>query len=146
MTESEPSVGEERAARRARGIAMMKQVYGWDIGDVQGDFVEATVDHLFGEVWASGEMSVRERRLLLIGYLLGSGQSDVVGLQLDCAVGIGELSIDELREIVLFMAHYGGWPIAARMNSKVEELSLRQRKAEQAADETIDDAGGHRDS
>lgn len=121
--------------RRERGIAMMKQVYGWDIGDVQGDFVEATVDHLFGEVWASGEMSVRERRLLLIGYLLGSGQDDVVGLQLDCATQIGELSIDELREIVLFMAHYAGWPIAARMNSKVEELSARRRQAT-GADET----------
>lgn len=114
---------------RARGIAMMKKVYGWDIGDVEGDFVELTVDHLFGEVWASGQMSVRERRLLLIGYLLGSGQPDVVGLQLDCAVGIGELSIDELREIVVFMAHYAGWPIAARMNSKVEELAARQRDA-----------------
>ncbi len=113
---------------------MMKRVYGWDIGEVQGDFVEATVDHLFGEVWANGEMSVRERRLLLIGYLLGSGQDDVVGLQLDCAHGIGELSIDELREIVLFMAHYAGWPIAARMNSKVEELSARQRQAEAGED------------
>lgn len=119
--------------RRSRGIAMMKQVYGWDIGDVEGEFVEATVDHLFGEVWANGSMSVRERRLLLIGYLLGSGQSDVVGLQLDRAVDMGELSIDELREMVLFIAHYGGWPVAARMNAEVEELGRRQRDTEGAA-------------
>lgn len=127
MNDADPSPEE----RRARGIAMMKQVYGWDIGDVQGDFVETTVDHLFGEVWANGTMSVRERRLLLIGLLLGSGQNDVVGLQLDCAVGIGELSIDELREIVLFVAHYGGWSVAARMNTKVEELATKQNKAAQ---------------
>jgi 4-carboxymuconolactone decarboxylase len=121
---------------RERGIAMMKQVYGWDIGDVHGDFVEATVDHLFGEIWANGEMSVRERRLLLIGFLLGSGQDDVVGLQLDCATQIGELSIDELRELVLFIAHYGGWPIAARLNAKVEELAARQRHADRASENT----------
>ena len=121
--------------RRARGIEMMKQVYGWDIGEVHGDFVEATVDHLFGEVWADGNLSVRERRLLLIGLLLGSGQSDVVGLQLDCATNIGELSIEELREIVLFIAHYGGWPVAARMNSKVEELAAKQAKAAARAGE-----------
>lgn len=116
---------------RARGLAMMKEVYGWDVGadNVQGDFVEATVDHLFGKIWAEGTMSVRERRLLLIGLLLGSGQSDVVGLQLDCAVGIGELTIDELREIVLLVAHYGGWPVAARMNTKVEELAAKAREA-----------------
>ncbi|HET8930850.1 MAG TPA: carboxymuconolactone decarboxylase family protein [Acidimicrobiales bacterium] len=117
---------DDRPNARERGIAMMKQVYGWDIGDVSGDFVEATVDHLFGDVWANGTMSVRERRLLLIGYLLGSGQHDVVGLQLDCAVDIGELSIEELREIVWFIAHYGGWPIAARMNSQVEDLAAKQ--------------------
>ncbi len=122
--------------RRARGIAMMRQVYGWDIGEVHGDFVEATVDHLFGEIWARGTMSVRDRRLLLVGYLLGSGQPDVVGLQLDAAVDIGELSIEELREIVLFMAHYAGWPVAARLNSKVEELAARQRDAD-------DDTAGH---
>lgn len=109
---------------------MMKRVYGWDIGDVAGDFVEMTVDHLFGEVWANGSMSVRERRLLLIGLLLGSGQPDVVGLQLDCAVDIGELSIDELREIVVFVAHYAGWSVAARMNTKVEELAAKQRRAD----------------
>lgn len=117
---------------RERGVAMMKQVYGWDIGDVAGDFVEMTVDRLFGDVWANGSMSVRERRLLLIGLLLGSGQPDVVGLQLDCAVDIGELSIDELREIVVFVAHYAGWPVAARMNTKVEELAAKQRKADGA--------------
>lgn len=114
--------------RRAKGIAMMREVYGWDISEVHGSFVEVTVDHLFGEVWAEGTMSVRERRLLLIGLLLGSGQDDVVGLQLDCATEIGELSIDELREMVLFVAHYAGWPVAARFNQKVEELAAKQAK------------------
>lgn len=127
---TDPTGDAAAADRRARGIAMMRQVYGWDIGEVHGDFVEATVDHLFGEIWARGTMSVRDRRLLLVGYLLGSGQPDVVGLQLDAAVDIGELSIEELREIVLFMAHYAGWPVAARLNSKVEELAARRRDAD----------------
>lgn len=125
MTEPEPLPED----RRARGLEMMRRVYGWDIGDdVHGAFVESTVDHLFGEIWADGTMSIRERRLLLIGLLLGSGQPDVVGLQLDCAVDIGELSIDELRQIVLFVAHYAGWSVAARMNSKVEELAAQQNR------------------
>lgn len=118
--------------RRARGLAMMREVYGWDISEVHGSFVESTVDHLFGEVWANGSMSVRERRLVLIGMLLGSGQDDVVGLQLDCAHEIGELHIDELRELVLFVAHYAGWPVAARLNQKVEELAAKARRSDEA--------------
>ena len=65
---------------------------------------------------------MRERRLLLLGLLVGSGQDDVVGLQLDCALSIGELTEDELRELVVFLAHYAGWPRAAKFNQNVEEL------------------------
>jgi 4-carboxymuconolactone decarboxylase len=115
--------------RRARGKEMMKEVYGWDIGPVEGSFVELTVDHLFGDIWANGTLSVRERRLLLIGLLVGSGLDDVVGLQLDCATSIGELDESELREMVLFLAHYAGWPRAAKFNQIVEELVARRAKA-----------------
>lgn len=115
--------------RRQRGIEMMKQVYGWNIGEVHGEFVEQTIDHLFGEVWADGKLSVRERRLVLLGLLVGSGQDDVVGLQLDCALTIGEMTEDELRELVVFLAHYAGWPRAAKFNQHVEELSARRAKA-----------------
>jgi 4-carboxymuconolactone decarboxylase len=119
---------------RARGQAMMREVYGWDIGDVQGEFVELTVDHLFGRVWAEGTLSVRERRLVLLGLLIGEGLDDVVGLQLDCALGIGELEPDELRELVVLLAHYAGWPKAAKLNSQVEELVARHRKRADAAE------------
>ena len=129
--------------RRQRGKDMMKQVYGWDIGHVEGDFVELTVDHLFGEVWANGSLSIRERRLLLIGLLVGSGLDDVVGLQLDCATSIGELTEAELREMVVFLAHYAGWPRAAKFNQIVEELSAKAAKtARKAASEAASEDAG----
>lgn len=109
-------------ARRARGIEMMKKVYGWDVSDVSGDFVEQTVDQLFGEIWARETMSVRERRLLLIGLLVGRGLDDVVELQLDAAVRLEELTPDELREIVVFLSYYAGWPHGAKLNQIVETL------------------------
>ncbi|MBS1849030.1 MAG: carboxymuconolactone decarboxylase family protein [Actinobacteria bacterium] len=132
MTHTDPEPDEGPVEdRRRRGIEMMKSVYGWDIGDnVHGEFVELTVDHLFGRIWADGALSVRERRLVLLGLLLGSGQHDVVGLQLDCATSIGELSVDELRELVVFVAHYAGWPVAARLNQKVEQLAAKPAKPE----------------
>ncbi len=116
---------EPDSEQRARGKALMKQVYGWDIDQVAGPFVETTVDHLFGEVWDQGKLSVRDRRLMLIGMAAGSGLEDVAGLQLDAAVRLGELDADDLRTIVVFLAHYAGWPRAAKLNTEVENIISR---------------------
>lgn len=120
--------------RRRRGQEMMKEVYGWDIGDVAGDFVEQTVDHLFGRVWAEGTLSVRERRLVLLGMLAGTGQHDVIGLQVDCALQLGEITPDELRELVVFVAHYAGWPQGAKMNQTVEDCIARHQRSAEGGD------------
>jgi 4-carboxymuconolactone decarboxylase len=116
----------ERDERRERGLEWMRTVYGWDVPTVEGDFVELTVDHLFGEVWAREGLSVRDRRLLLLGLLVGSGGlDDVIGLQLDSALAQGDLSDEDLREIVVFLTHYAGWPKGAKLNSAVEERLAR---------------------
>jgi len=106
----------------------MRTVYGWDLPTVEGDFVELTVDHLFGDVWAREGLSVRDRRLLLLGLLTGAGGlDDVIGLQLDTALAQGDLSGDDLREVVIFLTHYAGWPKGAKLNSQVEErLAARE--------------------
>src|SRR5699024_1963934 len=106
---------------RERGKAQMRAVYGWDI-DPTRPFEVATVDHLFGRVWAEGELSVEQRRLLLIGLAVGTGQLDVAGLQLDAALELGELDADDLRSMITFLAHYAGWPRAAALNSEVERI------------------------
>jgi 4-carboxymuconolactone decarboxylase len=111
--------------KRAKGLEMMKQVYGWDVDDGPGDFFSMTVEHLFGEVWTRDGLTVRERRLLLFGLLVGLGLDDVVGLQLDAALRQGEFEPDELREIVIFLTHYAGWPRGAKLNSQVEEIVAR---------------------
>jgi 4-carboxymuconolactone decarboxylase len=107
--------------RRAAGREQMRQVYGWDIEPTK-PFEVATVDHLFGSVWADGSLPVRDKRLVLIGAAAASGLEDVAGLQIDSALKLGELSVDDVRELVVFLAHYAGWPRAAKLNSIVEEI------------------------
>lgn len=121
MTDQQPG---EQPDRRERGKAMMRDVYGWDF-DPNTTFEHQTVDHLFGDVWAGGDLSVRDRRLVLIGLCAGTGQIDVAALQLDAAVTKGELSPADLRELVVLLAHYAGWPRAAALNSEVEKLIAR---------------------
>jgi 4-carboxymuconolactone decarboxylase len=121
--------------RRQLGLETMGAVYGWEVGDGEGDFFGMTVEHLFAEVWTREGLTFRDRRLLLIGLLVGRGLDDVLGLQLEAALGNGELEPDTLREIVIFLTHYAGWPSGAKMNSQVEELIARVEKARRKAAE-----------
>lgn len=116
----------EPTERRQRGLETMAKVYGWEVRDGPGDFFSMTVEHLFGDVWTREGLSFRDRRLLLIGLLVGQGLDDVLGIQLDAALRNEELDADELREIVILLTHYAGWPRGAKLNQQVETL-LSQR-------------------
>jgi 4-carboxymuconolactone decarboxylase len=105
----------------------MRKVYGWDsVGDGPGDFFGLTVEHLFADIWNREGLSYRDRRLLLIGLLTGLGEHDVTELQVDAGLGNEELSADELREVVIFLTHYAGWPRGAKLNTIVESLIARR--------------------
>ena len=118
----EQSGPESAEARRARGLAAMTQVYGWQMPDMPGDFFAVTADHLFGEIWQRPGLSIEQRRLMLIGALAATGKHDILAIQLDSAYRLGELDKTALREIVIFLAHYLGWPVAATLNTQVEKL------------------------
>lgn len=113
---------------RARGLRKMEEVYGFDMTDGQGDFFRYTADHLFGDIWNRPGLSDRDRRLLLIGLLAGQGAADVLGIQIPAAHAAGDLDEDALREIVVFLSHYAGWPQGARLNSIVEEAIAAARR------------------
>jgi 4-carboxymuconolactone decarboxylase len=112
----------ELTAQRERGLEMMNRVYGWTMPNVPGDFFGLTADHVFGEIWSRPGLTIEQRRLLLIGALAALGKPDVLQIQLDSAHRLGELDDQALREIVIFLAHYLGWPVAAGLNSQVEKL------------------------
>lgn len=113
---------------RARGLRKMEEVYGFDMTDGEGDFFGYTADHLFGDIWQRPGLTDRDRRLLLIGLLAGQGAADVLGIQVPAAHANGELDDDALREIVIFLCHYAGWPAGARLNSIVEETIAKARR------------------
>jgi 4-carboxymuconolactone decarboxylase len=112
---------------RRSGLEKMEQVYGFEMGDMEGDFFRYTVEHLFGDIWQRPGMSDRDRRLLLIGMLCTHGAQDVLSIQIPAAYKAGELDEDQLREIVIMVCHYGGWPVGARLNSLVEETIAKGR-------------------
>jgi 4-carboxymuconolactone decarboxylase len=115
--------------KRRSGLERMEQVYGFDMTDGQGDFFGITADHLFADIWNRPGLTDRDRRLLLIGLLSGTGGADVLGIQVPAAHANGELSDEELREIVIFLCHYAGWPNGARLNSIVEDTIAKAARS-----------------
>jgi 4-carboxymuconolactone decarboxylase len=118
--------------QRQRGLAKMSEVYGWEVQDGPGDFFGITVDHLFAEIWTRPGLSMRDRRLLLIGLLTGQGLHDVAEIQVGAALRNDELTPDELREVAIFLTHYAGWPSGAKLSMLMEKLIGADAKARTA--------------
>ncbi|GAA3512730.1 carboxymuconolactone decarboxylase family protein [Aeromicrobium panaciterrae] len=129
-----PDKFDELPEQRAKGLRKMEQVYGFDMTDGGGDFFAYTADHLFADIWSRPGLTDRDRRLLLIGMLAGQGAADVLGIQVPAAHSAGDLDDAALREIVVFLSHYAGWPQGARLNSIVEETIAKAARAQQEKD------------
>lgn len=108
----------------------MQEVYGFS-GDPEGgpgDFLAYTVDHLFGDVWNRPALDVPARRLLAIGVLAALGQAELCDIQFDAAMANGELTEEQVREVVIHLTHYVGWPLGAQLNNSAERVIGRRRK------------------
>ena len=75
-------------------------------------------------------MSVRDRRIVTLTVLICLGHEATLKLHLGAALRTGQLTEAEIDELVLHVAHYGGWPVAAVASQVVRELRA-ERKARQ---------------
>ena len=128
-------MSEPGADPRAAGMAKMQEVYGFtvDPDDLEGPYVDVTVDHLFGTVWTREALGVRDRRLATIGVIAAQGLPGLLEVQFDAALERGELTEEQLRELVLHLTHYVGWPLSTGMSGAAETIIARRRKAAAAA-------------
>ncbi|MGW0329338.1 carboxymuconolactone decarboxylase family protein [Nocardia sp. NPDC003183] len=120
--------GEAPADVRKRGLAKMAEVYGWEFEDGPGQHFAVTADHLFADIWSRPALTVRERRLLLLGALTAQGNVDVAEIQIGAALRNGELSEEQLREIALFLCHYVGWPAGTKLDGTVGKVIAQERR------------------
>ncbi|MDI2132722.1 carboxymuconolactone decarboxylase family protein [Yinghuangia seranimata] len=92
-----------------------------------------TIDHLFGAVWTRPGLDVPQRRLLTIGVLAAFGKDQLLELQFSSALERGELTPDQLREVIVHLAHYVGWPLTANLGQLVEKLARKHAADAQEA-------------
>jgi len=111
------------AERRKRGLEMINKVYAGDVvtppeGNV---FTDTMLEQLFAEVWSRDVLSIRDRRILLLGIIAEKGEAMTFGIQVKAALKNGELSPEEIREFTLMIAQYAGYPRAAALIGVIEQ-------------------------
>jgi 4-carboxymuconolactone decarboxylase len=114
--------------RRAAGIAKMQEIYGFSIDPdtPPGGYTAMMVDHLFGTIWTREALDTRDRRLLTMGVLAALGQSDLLDLQFNSALEREELTEEQVREVVIHLTHYVGWPLSTGMHQAAEQVIARR--------------------
>ncbi len=107
-----------------RGQAKVAEVYAGAVTPLpEGTmpFYDVMMRSLFAEVWDRDVMSIRDRRLLLMGAIAAQGKTDIFVLQARSALKRGELTAEELRECLVVLAPYAGYPNVASLLGPVEE-------------------------
>ena len=97
---------------------------------------EFTVNHLFANVWSRSlnvseenpGITLRERRLITIALLAAQGRSDQLKDHVRGASRAG-IAKEVLLELMIHVAHYGGWPAGASGQAIVQNIYQDEEKS-----------------
>lgn len=81
------------------------------IGDFAPKLADLTDQVLFGDVWARPELNPRDRSLITCAALVTNGSTEQLRSHLGRARQNG-LTETELKEMIIHLAFYAGWPRA----------------------------------
>ncbi len=81
------------------------------IGNFLPKMVSLTDDVLFGDIWERTELSKRDRSLITVAALIAGGNTEQLPGHLMRAKDNG-LTETELKEVIIHLAFYAGWPKA----------------------------------
>ena len=107
-------MSDDSSERRERGLAMYREVYGENATLPPGGSAEffdlLIIDQQFSEVWSRRALPIPMRRLLTMGVLAATQRFEIMELQFKRALETGELTVPQVREIVIHLISYIGTP------------------------------------
>ncbi len=114
-----------------KGLGIVDQVYGAGASKMMeglenSPYVSETVRHLFADIWSRPGLSMRDKRLLVIGATTMLGRSDLIAIQVAGAIVNGELTEEQLQEIPLLMTFYAG---AGNTTALFQGIGLAKERA-----------------
>jgi 4-carboxymuconolactone decarboxylase len=124
MGRLEDVMADERS-QYERGADKLREVYAGDVVDLPEGFIpfnDVMLRSLFAEVWDRDVLDMRSRRLLLMGVIAANGLPDVWKVQARASLRNRELTPDELRETLIMLAPYAGFPNVSGLVMACEEV------------------------
>ena len=117
--------------RWKKGEEKIKDVYAGDVVTApEGTyaFSDIMLETLFAEIWTRDILSMRDKRILLLGMIAAQAQADTFKIQVKASIKRGEISPEEIRELHLFIAQYCGYPKAAALVAPMETAIAEAQK------------------
>ena len=115
----------EDGVRRERGLAAYEQIQGVAPPAPSTAFRgRARIDYLYGEIWGRQRyLTRRDRRIVSICSAASSTIDEEVAEHLRAALTLGDLTRDELEELVVHFAVYQGWNLARRLDDLLVDVA-----------------------
>ena len=83
----------------------------------------ASLDYLYGEIWTREEhLSRRDRRIISICCSAAVGVEGETKAHVEAALTNGELTLEELQELVVHFAVYVGWVLGRQLDDLLLEV------------------------
>jgi 4-carboxymuconolactone decarboxylase len=114
------------------GEKTIQDVYAGDVvtpPEGSYHFTDIMLRQLFAELWTRETLSMRDKRILLLGIIAEKGEPDTFKIQAKASLKRGEMTPDELREFLLFIAQYAGYPRAAALVGPIETAIAEAQEA-----------------
>jgi 4-carboxymuconolactone decarboxylase len=116
--------------RHARGLEQRRQVLGdahvdraiANAAPFTADFQDLITRYAWGEIWTRPGLDQRTRRVLVIGTLIALGHWDELRMHARAALVDGDLTADDLKEVLLQQAVYCGVPAANHAFAIVQQV------------------------
>lgn len=115
--------------RHARGLKALSEIHGAPgeqviarVAEIAPDFARHLVDYAFGDVYCRPGLDRRSRQIATIAALAALGNAEAqLKWHIRGGLNIG-ISKDEIIEILMQMAVYGGFPAAVRALMAAKEV------------------------
>lgn len=89
---------------------------------------EIVTEHCFGTVWQREGLTRRERSMLTVAFLIGSGRMVQLGAHIRGGIANG-MTAEEMREIILQASLYVGIPAAVEATNIAEPIFASETPA-----------------
>jgi len=86
---------------------------------------QGVIDSVFGELWDRPGLSRRDRRFLTLGCVAAAAVEFALEQHVYGALASGDLTREEMQEVVLHVAYYAGWPRASALEAAYHRTVAR---------------------